>query len=161
MTNALALAKHALDQCAASLPGLSSVPEHQDQSLVPQSIAVTTRDAESLHSLLSSEVLRLRALVEISAQQRQETASNRSSAVTFKPPPLMGRLAEYPAGGVDLDNLVVFPPRVELVPVKPLFLDVAWSYMGYPSKERQPSGPAAAAETDAKPQKKGWFGFGR
>jgi signal recognition particle subunit SRP68 len=58
------------------------------------------------------------------------------------------------------------------VPVKPLFLDVAWNYIDYPNRPGQQ--PAVAApesasqmdvdEPEAAPvqeKKKGWFGFGR
>lgn len=60
---------------------------------------------------------------------------------------------------------------MEVVPVKPLFLDVAWNYIGYPDKsegqqqaevkaqEKQVQG--GAEQEAAKPQKRGWFGFGR
>jgi signal recognition particle subunit SRP68 len=60
--------------------------------------------------------------------------------------------------------------------VKPLFLDTAWNYITYPGQQagggEQPGAGAQAkeeaeeaedesAEPEAKPQKKGWFGFGR
>lgn len=78
--------------------------------------------------------------------------------------PLIDRLGEYPAGGVDLQNIVEYPPQLPFVPVKPIFLDVAWNYIEYPGRrtkevernqaERQPS-PAPAQ------QKRGWFSFVR
>lgn len=78
---------------------------------------------------------------------------------------------------MDLERIVEYPPRLEVVPVKPLFLDVAWNYIGYPDKsaaaggqqqkqgevkgqEKQAQGGGAEQEA-AKPQKRGWFGFGR
>lgn len=82
---------------------------------------------------------------------------------------MVERLHQYPAGGVDLTNIVEFPPKKALIPVKPIFLDVAWNYIAYPGKT--PASAAVAVETStpavettgepAKPQKKGWFGFGR
>lgn len=60
--------------------------------------------------------------------------------------------------------------------MKPLFLDVAWNYVTYPgkgaggggvdqqqTKESSAAAPPVAAEPqpEAKPQKRGWFGFGR
>jgi signal recognition particle subunit SRP68 len=60
--------------------------------------------------------------------------------------------------------------------VKPLFLDTAWNYIAYPGQQVGGGGEQAgagaqaeeemeveseAAEPEAKPQKKGWFGFGR
>lgn len=93
--------------------------------------------------------------------------------------PLSNRLSDYPAGGVDLENIVTYPPRLEPFPVKPLFLDVAWNYIEYPGKgepapaaapareaskpqqQQEETAPSASAEPEAKPQKRGWFGFGR
>lgn len=80
--------------------------------------------------------------------------------------PLIDRLGEYPSGGVDLENIVQYPPQLPYVPVKPIFLDVAWNYIEYPGRrtkgvegnqeEREEAeGPAPAQ------QKRGWFGFGR
>jgi signal recognition particle subunit SRP68 len=84
----------------------------------------------------------------------------------------------YPAHDADLKKLVTFPPRVEPVPVKPLFLDVAWNYIEYPGRKAHaiPSATAPAARSgqgksgqgqaleqghDKGQAKKGWFGFGR
>lgn len=89
----------------------------------------------------------------------------------------MERLDEYPAlgsGGVDLLNLVTYPPRVEAVPVKPLFFDVAWNYIEYPGRTRSGDrgggsgvvngvGVGAAGgdgrTEEKKESRKGWFGF--
>jgi len=67
---------------------------------------------------------------------------------------------------VDLKKLVEWPPRLRPVPVKPLFLDVAWNYIDYPGTK---SGGAENAEKTiedksdgkGKEARKGWFGFGR
>ncbi len=100
-----------------------------------------------------------------------------STAAASKP--LSDRLSDYPAAGVDLANIVSYPPQLEPLPVKPLFLDVAWNYIRYPGQaepaavaavEARPQAAGAsaaaagagAAEPEAKPQqKRGWFGFGR
>lgn len=81
---------------------------------------------------------------------------------------MIERLNEYPLEGVDLSNLVTYPPKMEPMPVKPLFLDVAWNYIDYPREGKRAipsvSGPAAAAPapaTEVKEAKRGWFGFGR
>jgi len=71
--------------------------------------------------------------------------------------------------GADLKNLVTYPPKVEPIPVKPLFLDVAWNYIEYPGRERKvagngvngPGDGAARPAEEKKEAKKGWFGFGR
>jgi signal recognition particle subunit SRP68 len=77
-------------------------------------------------------------------------------------------LHEYPVGGVDLTNIVEFPPKLALIPVKPIFLDVAWNYIDYPGREREAPKPAQAPAQEEgrqeEPQqatKRGWFGFGR
>jgi len=76
--------------------------------------------------------------------------------------PLVQKLRDFPVEGVDLENLVDYPPRIQPIPVKPLFFDVAWNYIDYPGKR-----PAVATDPKQKPtptpepKKKGWFGFGR
>lgn len=76
--------------------------------------------------------------------------------------PLVNRLREYPAEGVDLENMVDYPPRIQPIPVNPLFFDVAWNYIDYPGNL-----PAATSKLEGEPtstpepKKRGWFGFGR
>lgn len=115
---------------------------------------------------MSGEVQRQRALVELSNLDRK-AVSNGSTNATL---PLIERLHEYPTekGGLDLKNLVSYPPKLEPVPVKPLFFDVAWNYIEYPG--RKPESKVATGTGEVKEnesqsqttqQKKGWFGFGR
>ncbi|KAL8924845.1 MAG: hypothetical protein Q9172_002464, partial [Xanthocarpia lactea] len=80
---------------------------------------------------------------------------------------MIERLHEYPPEGVDLTNLVTYPPKLQPIPVKPIFLDVAWNYIDYPGRPKK--GTATAKEGKAeepiskaepkKEAKKGWFGF--
>ena len=86
----------------------------------------------------------------------------------MKSSPLIENLEEYPANGADLTNLVTYPPKVEPIPVKPLFLDVAWNYIEYPGRERNVAGnginglsDGAKKPAEEKETRKGWFGFGR
>jgi signal recognition particle subunit SRP68 len=161
--NALALTKHAHDKAQEALPVLSKGQNLPENS--PRNIAMTKQAIESLSDLLSGELQRARALVEVSNLQK----SGKGPGAKTAPLPLVERLSEYPSDGVDLENIVVYPPKVEAIPVKPLFLDVAWNYITYPSKQAKPeqSGRAAApgkqsaGAEEAKPQKRGWFGFGR
>ena len=78
---------------------------------------------------------------------------------------MIERMDDYPAGAADLSNLVTYPPKLRPVPVKPIFLDLAWNYIEYPGKASQPARdvPVAAENTGGQkaPAKKGWFGFGR
>lgn len=159
---ALALTQHALSATTTALPVLpapsSSIP-------TPRDIHVHRPDVERLHALLTGELQRSRALYDIFSS----TAPTKAAATTTQTP-LIARLAE--GGAVDLERIVEYPPKMEVVPVKPLFLDVAWNYIGYPDKsaaggqqgevkghEKQVQG--GAEQEAAKPQKRGWFGFGR
>lgn len=160
--NALALTKYAHDKAEQALPVLNAGQDRSESA--PRNIAVTKQDIQSLSSLLAGELQRYRALVEMSNLHKPA----KGPAV---PLPLVERLSEFPSDGVDLENIVVYPPKVDAIPVKPLFLDVAWNYITYPSKQtkQEQSAKAAAAEKQAagagaeqaKPQKRGWFGFGR
>lgn len=161
--NALALTHYAHDKAQEAFPVLSRGQEGHQNS--PRNIAVTKQDIGFLATLLSGELQRSRALVEVSNLQKSGKGTGSKTA----PLPLVERLSEYPSEGVDLENIVVYPPKMDSIPVKPLFLDVAWNYIAYPSKQAKPetSGKAAAPEKpssgaeEAKPQKRGWFGFGR
>lgn len=86
-------------------------------------------------------------------------------------PPAVQRLTEYPPLGttLDLGRLVNYPPKLQPVPVKPIFLDVAFNYIDYPGRGTVEAAngnatiapDAATKPTEQKPVKKGWFGFGR
>lgn len=155
--NALALTKHAFDQSQQAAAFFS---EHgsSDPESSPQNIEIRQADVRFLHDLLKGELQRCRAIVEIDNLRAKST-----SAASKNTTPLVQRLSEYPADRVDLENLVNYPPKVEAIPVKPLFFDVAWNYVGYPGKappavaEEAPKGQEQAASS----QKKGWFSFGR
>ncbi|KAK4165141.1 hypothetical protein QBC43DRAFT_316094 [Cladorrhinum sp. PSN259] len=157
--NALALVKYALDQTEASI----SVLGGEESSNDPKNIKVTKSDLDLLKELLTSELQRSRALVEISNLNKPTTTGSSSGK------PLSAQLSGYPVGGVDLNNIITYPPKLEPIPVKPLFLDVAWNYIEYPDKRAAKEKVAAKQEQAAaessgeatKPQKKGWFGFGR
>jgi signal recognition particle subunit SRP68 len=82
-------------------------------------------------------------------------------------PPIVERLDEYDED-IDLKNLVTYPPRLQPIPVKPLFFDLAWNYIEYPG--HTPAGvtgdagdgmKSKNAPEENKETKKGWFGFGR
>ncbi|KAK3323535.1 hypothetical protein B0T19DRAFT_443030 [Cercophora scortea] len=160
--NALALVSHALDECKEAGPVLSA-GDADDSSSSPRNILVTKKDVRSLFELLNGELQRARALVEIHNLEKSSTAPQ-----TFDPSkPLISQLSNYPSGAVNLENIVVYPPRVDFIPVKPLFLDVAWNYIDYPDKRVQASAneasqtqEKAAAAEESKPQRRGWFGFG-
>ena len=113
--------------------------------------------------VLRGESSRCRALVELDFLSAADATGNHAP-----PQPLIENLHQYPAKGADLNHLVSYPPKVEPVPVKPLFLDVAWNYIEYPGRpsrvEANGERPLAGdgnQEPGKGGTKKGWFGFGR
>lgn len=77
------------------------------------------------------------------------------------PRPAIERLHEYSGDGLDLGNLVPYPPQMEAIPVKPLFLDVAWNYIDYPREAKATESKQEEKTEEKKGGKRGWFGFGR
>ncbi|TVY92498.1 Signal recognition particle subunit [Lachnellula willkommii] len=158
--NALALLARASEKSNAANSQLSSSTDTLGSS--PPNIAISASEAEFLKDLLDGEVQRYRALVELSNLENTQKTSESTQ-------PLVERLNDYPTAGVMLSNLVTYPPKLEPVPVKPLFFDAAWNYIEYPGREaekaaengiREKTTPANGTEQAAQ-QKKGWFGFGR
>lgn len=142
------------------MPVLSKHKEGEASGL--KTMEVAPEDAAFLQTLLKGELQRNRALVEIYNLRKQASGKGDSNA---SPRPLLEKLGQYPAEGVDLENIVTYPPKLEPVPVKPLFLDVAWNYVQYPTTQTEKSKAAQTIsdktkEPEAAP-KKGWFGFGR
>ncbi|KAK5998485.1 Signal recognition particle subunit SRP68-like protein [Cladobotryum mycophilum] len=141
----------------------SKLPKSEDSSNdLPLNLDVSPEAINFLGKLLDGELQRHRAIVHVD-NLRKEGKADTTSGVKA---PLVERLNEYPVGGVDLNNLVEFPPKIALIPVKPIFLDVAWNYIHYPGKAPEPptetaKGGAEEAEQPAAAPKKGWFGFGR
>ncbi|KAI1172596.1 hypothetical protein F4777DRAFT_496091 [Nemania sp. FL0916] len=154
--NALALTKHAYDQSLQSAAYFSKHGASSSESPI-LNIEIRQSDIQFLHTLLKGELQRCRAMAEIDSL-RGKAATTASQTK----PPLVDRLQEYPEEGVDLGNMVDYPPRIQPIPVKPLFFDVAWNYIDYPRKSssatvEEEAEPAPAPE----PKKRGWFGFGR
>ncbi|KAI0544478.1 Cupredoxin [Xylaria curta] len=136
-SNALALTKYAYDQSVQAAAFYSENGASSSDSPI-LSIEIRQTDIQFLHNLLKGELQRCRAIVEI--DNLRDKAKSTSSQVKT---PLVDRLREYPENGVDLENLVDYPPRIQPIPVKPLFFDVAWNYIDYPGKA-----PAAPAELE-------------
>lgn len=93
--------------------------------------------------------------------------SDQAAGEDANPPPLIANMVSYPTKAVDLKNLVPIPPRLEPVPVKPIFLDVAYNYITYPGQARyEPTSAEGDVEVDASEnqasdggkRKSGWFG---
>ncbi|KAL9000427.1 MAG: hypothetical protein Q9169_000944 [Polycauliona sp. 2 TL-2023] len=160
--NALALLARAAELSSRAMS--VSLPAASANEGIPK-LEISSIQARSLEELVDRSVLQHRALVELEDLQT-EIAKNSSS----KSIPMIERLDEYPPEGVDLTNLVTYPPRLQPIPVKPIFLDTAWNYIDYPGRPRKGSAMAMDGKVEetsskgAEPKKeakKGWFGFGR
>lgn len=162
--NALALLKRAQDLASQLSPATSSPPEG-----APTTLALSSASVQKLQAHTASLSSRLHAIVEMrafEANSAKAAEKNMTSAA-----PWVQRLHEYPTPGtqVDLNNLVSYPPKIQPVPVKPMFLDVAFNYIEYPGRTAEvvQATPQASAQVNGAvedkpaPQKKGWFGFGR
>ncbi|CAL3965164.1 unnamed protein product [Diplocarpon coronariae] len=161
---ALALLARASGKCDAANSRLSSQVDTSN-SATPN-ITIFPSEVQYLKSLLDGELQHYRAVVEISnlakSVQEPDHAANCQ--------PLLERLNQYPLDSVQLGNLVTYPPKLEPIPVKPLFFDAAWNYIEYPGRDiREKAASNGVLEKAAKgqtaeqtaQQKKGWFGFGR
>ncbi|KAF2450955.1 hypothetical protein P171DRAFT_460404 [Karstenula rhodostoma CBS 690.94] len=159
---ALALCNRALSLASQAV----SSPKPTASSDAPK-LSVSDSQAQTLKQSLENLTLHYRglvALLQLSSKSDVGSKANLTNAA-----PVVERLNEYPtSGSVDLKNLVTWPPKLKPVPVKPLFLDVAWNYVEYPGQQKKVQETAAEkaqAETvkaeEAKPAKKGWFSFGR
>ena len=164
--NALALLLRG--ETIASRAVSASAKSRQPPADVPVKVEVSSAAARQLHQHIEALVSGYRGLVELhnlNVNSHLAAQRNLTSAAA-----MVERLHEYPAGGAALTNLVTYPPKLKPVPVKPIFLDVAWNYIDYPGR-----GDAARASTtsevngmnqrqakeEQKPVRKGWFGFGR
>ena len=152
ISNALALFAKAQDlsRNARSSAADSALPK----------LEVTKSQLEALQSHLTSLVLQYRALADLKNHISQQTSQSKQYA-----PPLLERLHlnQYD-DNVDLKNIVNYPPKLQPIPLKPLFFDLAWDYIHYPGQTQAAptAGPAdKEAKTEDAPKKKGWFGFGR
>lgn len=162
--NALALLKRAQD-LVSKPPPASSQSEN-----APPTLDLHASSAQKLQSHTAALASRLHAIVEmraLEANAAKAAEKNMTSAA-----PWVQRLNDYPTPGtqVDLKNLVTYPPKIEPVPVKPMFLDVAFNYIEYPGRTTEvvnaaPQAAQVYEKVEEKaapaPQKKGWFGFGR
>jgi signal recognition particle subunit SRP68 len=120
--NALALFHRAHQYISGALPLLPTQPSESSH----RGLEITSADARSLHESLAGEVARYRALVEM------DTLAAKAGMVNEQHGVLLERLDQWP-NKVDFTNgIVQWPPKVQPVPVKPLFLDIAWNFIEYP-----------------------------
>lgn len=135
----------------------SATPQPSESSNGPPKLNVSRVQANTLQSRLRELVAQYRGLVTL----EQVTAEEKSLSSQR---PVVERLSQFAGPGLDLHHLVPFPPQMQPIPVKPLFLDVAWNYIDYPREGQQEApaqAPVAEASVEAEPQgRRGWFGFG-
>jgi signal recognition particle subunit SRP68 len=132
----------------------------------PYKLGVDKSLTEKVHERSKLLITQYRGLVELeNFNENSRLAAEKHLASAA---PIVERLNDYPAGGVDLTNLVTYPPKIQPVPVKPLFFDVAWNYIDYPGQVPLAATAAEAFSSNAPNQpddkqsaKRGWFGFGR
>lgn len=164
--NALALVSRAAQYAAQSSKSIQSdTPEIK----TAPTLDVTRDQAQTLEADLKHLVYRTQALVDL--DKFHDNAAIAASKNMASAAPLVQRLTDFPTPGVSVDvkNLVTYPPRIEPIPVKPLFFDVAWNYIDYPGRskevvEQKAQSNGAVEEEQSQeeaPKKKGWFGFGR
>ncbi len=158
--NALAIYVRSLELTNTVL-STQPIGESEASEALPK-LDVNPRDLQGLHGLTDGTISQYRGLVELKDLMDQQKASVNDLYVL----PLVERLGEYPIEDVDLTMLVNFPPKVQSIPVKPLFFDLAWNYIDYPGRGRSsvngaPAAPKPAVEEKKEPARKGWFGFGR
>lgn len=133
------------------------------QSTAPK-LEISKAQFKNLNTYLRNLVLQYHGLVELQRHSANQESENQKGTSTE--PPVGMNLDQYPLRDVDLTNLVVYPPKIEPIPVKPLFFDLAWNYIDYPGRRpavangAQTGKPTEHVE-DKKETKKGWFGFGR
>ncbi|KAJ5028143.1 signal recognition protein [Bipolaris maydis] len=161
----LSTPKQALALCSRAL-GLASQAASAPRSESPSTtkapkLQVSEEQAQTLKKALGNLNSHYRGVVALSQlSANSETASKPGLANAA---PVVERLNEYPSSGsVDLKNLVTWPPKLKPVPVKPLFLDVAWNYIEYPGRvppaqqaEAQKA-PVEEKKEEKAPAKKGW-----
>ncbi|KAF2207759.1 hypothetical protein CERZMDRAFT_50428 [Cercospora zeae-maydis SCOH1-5] len=161
--NALALLKRARDLVA----NFASSGDAQHSNALP-TLDVHAAESARLRNHVNSLASRMHAIVEMQTLEANSALAVKKNMASAEP--VVERLNDYPSPGtqVDLNNLVRYPPKIEPVPVKPLFLDVAFNYIDYPGRKAQalvaeqaPAANNVAEGPTQQPQKKGWFSFGR
>lgn len=155
----MALINRALSFSFKAVAKLPNTEAPSDE--LPLSLDISPASVKFLEQVIDGELQRHRAIVHVDNLRKMQAQSDEYKSHA----PLVEKLHEYPFGGANLDNVVQFPPSLDVIPVKPIFLDVAWNYIHYPQKEARAgntqAAPATEAEAEKPAQKKGWFGFGR
>lgn len=158
--NALALFTRAHELIASStITGPAAV---RDSTLTLELDAATIEGARSTIATLQAH-----SHAKATMRQMEQNSALAEAKHLTSAEPLINRLTDYPTPGIEVDlaRLVSYPPKLEPVPMKPIFLDIAWNYIDYPG--RQLAVPVSNGIDEPEPEskqedkKRGWFGFGR
>lgn len=184
-TNALALLQRAdqlLSSTSPSTPPTAATATAAATDNTPPTLHLPPTILAKAQKHTSTLLSRTHALVSLHHLQTSARTAHDKNTLSATALPLVTNLHAFPPPGVEVDvkNLVSYPPRLQPVPVKPLFLDVAWNYIDYPGRDKKALaagagagkvGKAEAAPADEpmvnggaeteQPKKRGWFGFGR
>ena len=136
--NALALFARAHQHVAGALAALPAAPEDPSH----KGLAVTPADGKGLEAAITGEVARYRALVEMDMLAEKEGKEQQHGV-------LLERLNEWPHTVDFTAGIVQWPPKVQAVPIKPVFLDIAWNFIEYPG-----TGTVKKHEAQAKEEKR-------
>ena len=166
--NALALYARASSLAENAASSLTDAPP---STTTAPKLNVSSSEISSTTTHLSALVTQYRALSDLTSLSAPPTSTTKSTSESrvFKRPLIETLHLNQYHDSVDLTNLVNYPPKLQPIPVKPLFFDLAWNYIQYPGHEKEVAavnGPAktdgaAKTETEKPATKKGWFGFGR
>lgn len=128
---------------------------------------ITKSQLEGMQRHLTSLTIQYHALADLTNNTANPQQASQGKAYA---PPLLERLHlnQYD-DNVDLNNIVNYPPKLQPIPMKPLFFDLAWDYIKYPGQSQETKAAASEStsaamqekKTEEQQKKKGWFGFGR
>lgn len=138
--NTLALYHLALTHVSRSLPYFPASSSLDASNI--HSLSITSIHATQLKSFLEALVTRFTALIQL----QEYNNANVSGAKDH--PPLIDTLNKY-SENVNFGRLVPLPPRIEGVPVKPIFFDIAWNFVGYPGQTEEKAGGRANEKANA------------
>ncbi|KAF2768262.1 hypothetical protein EJ03DRAFT_375469 [Teratosphaeria nubilosa] len=162
--NALALLGRAQALASTVRPTTSTT----DETSAPPSLDIVPASAAKLQTHTTLLLRRTHARVEMQKLESNSRLAAERDMVSSAP--VVEDLMAYPSPGrgVDCRHLVSYPPVVKPVPVKPMFLDVAWNYIGYPGRGAGVGGVASGVAGGGEgggeekvEKKRGWFGFRR
>lgn len=157
LSNALALFSRAVEYVELAKSSLNLVAGDAD---APTKLDINPSQLSATEKYLTSLALQYHGLVVLKRLGGSQTTKDKTFTA-----PLIERfhLNQYD-DSADLSNLVNYPPKLQPIPVKPLFFDLAWNYIRYPGqpevKNQTITETTNETKKEEKPAKKGWFGFG-